>query len=73
MSYVPTPDHPNRNFDNPDALILRDANNFVHRVVGYIPPVLNETEGKDHDGFVIEMIADFFGEHSRKFSEWLKQ
>ena len=54
MSYVPTPEHLDRNFDNPDALILRDANNFVHRVTGYIPHVLNGTEGKGQDGFVIE-------------------
>jgi hypothetical protein len=73
MSYVPTADHPNRNFDNPDAFILRDANNFVHRAVGYIPHVLSGTEGKGQDESVVEMIVDFFGEHSRKFSDWLKQ
>jgi hypothetical protein len=55
MSYVPTPAHPERGYDHPDPIILRDANNFVHRVVAYIPHILKGTERWRQDESIIEM------------------
>jgi hypothetical protein len=62
MSYVPTPAHPERDYDHPDPIILRDANNFVHRVVGYIQHILKGTEWWKQDEIVIEMIEHQFRE-----------
>lgn len=61
-SYIPTPEYPNRDFAHPDPIILRDANNFVHRIVGYIMHVLDGTEMEGQDESVIEMIEDQFRE-----------
>ena len=74
LSYVSTPDHPNRNFANPDAVILRDANNFVHRVVGYISHVLEGTERNGQGESVMEMIEEYFRGRgaSHLLGKWLK-
>jgi|GEM_PF-1611643 len=61
-SYIPTLEYPSRDFAHPDPIILRDANNFVHRIVGYIMHVLDRTEMEGQDESVIEMIQDQFGE-----------
>jgi hypothetical protein len=61
-SYVATPVHPERDYDHPDPIILRDTNNFVHRVVGYIPHILTGTEWWQQDESVIAMIEYQFRE-----------
>jgi hypothetical protein len=73
-SYVQTADQPERTYEHPDGIILRDANNFVHRVTGYIPHVLKGTEGVGQDASVIEMIAEYFGEHKLApyLDKWLE-
>src|SRR5262249_31708579 len=62
VSYVPTPAHPERDYDRPDPIILRNVNNFVHRVVGYIMHVLKGTERRD-DESMVQMIE-------QQFEEW---
>jgi hypothetical protein len=73
-SYVQTADHSERTYDRPDGIILRDANNFVHRVTGYIPHVLKGTEGVGQDASVIEMIVEYFGERKLDayVNKWLE-
>jgi hypothetical protein len=70
-SYISTPAHPARNFEYPDAIVLRDANNFVHRVTGYIMHVLDRSEGTGQDESVIEMIVAWFGPTRPEPSNWL--
>ena len=72
-SYVPSADHPERNHDHPDAIILRDANSFVHRVTGYMMHVLKGTEMAGQDESVIMMIEDHYRERGlgSLLSEWL--
>jgi hypothetical protein len=71
-SYVPSSDHPERNYDHPDPIILRDANNFVHRVTGYMMHVLEETEMAGQDQSVMMMIEDHYREWGLGYwlSEW---
>jgi len=73
-SYIPTPDYPDRNFSNPDAAILRDANNFVHRVVGCIGHVLEGTEWNGEHEYIVGMIEEYFHERgaSHVLAKWLK-
>lgn len=73
-SYAPTDAHPERTYDHPDAAILRDANNFVHRVTGYMMHVLDSTEMDGQDESVMEMIEYHFREHglSHWLSKWLE-
>jgi hypothetical protein len=59
-SYIPTSSNPERTFENPDAILLRDANNFIHRVTGYLMHVLDGTDNAEQDEFVIEMIEGRF-------------
>jgi hypothetical protein len=61
-SYELCGDHPERNYDHPDAVILRDANNFVHRVTGYITHVLERTEMAGQDESVMAMIEHQYRE-----------
>ena len=68
-SYVTDNAHPERNYYNPDPIILRDANNFVHRVTGYIMHVLDSTEGDGQDESVMIMIEEHFRE--RGLFGWL--
>jgi hypothetical protein len=72
-SYVTTDAHPERNYEHPDAIILRDANNFVHRVTGYISHVLDGTEGEGQDASVMSMIAEHFHKHqlAHYLPKWL--
>jgi hypothetical protein len=72
-SYASSADHPERNFDHPDAIILRDTNNFVHRVTGYIMHVLDRTEMAGQDESVIAMIERYYQERGlgSLLSEWL--
>lgn len=71
VSYVPDDTHPERNYANPDPIILRDANNFVHRVTGYIMHVLDSTEMDGQDKSVMAMIEEHFREHG--LAEWLQK
>jgi hypothetical protein len=73
-SYVATEVHPDRNYDHPDAVTLRDANNFIHRVTGYIMHVLDGTEREGQDASVMAMIAEHFRERqlSRYLRQWLE-
>ena len=57
-SYCPSAARPERNYDRPDAVILRDANNFVHRVTGYIMNVLEGAEMAGQDESVMAMIEN---------------
>jgi hypothetical protein len=70
MSYVPTPAHPNRDYDHPDAVILRDANNFVHRVVGYIPHVLKGTIGRGRKGRRHDRTHDPSSTSKKTLDQW---
>jgi hypothetical protein len=74
-SYCPSVAHPERNYDHPDAIILRDANNFVHRVTGYITHVLARAEIAGQDESVIAMIEHYFREFglTSHLSRWLAQ
>ncbi|CAN7265493.1 hypothetical protein LJR220_001200 [Bradyrhizobium sp. LjRoot220] len=72
-SYATSVDHPERDYDHPDAIILRDANNFIHRVVGYIMHVLDGTEMAGQDESVMIMIEDHYRERNLGdlLTEWL--
>ena len=63
-----------QNYDEPDGLRLRDINEFVHRVTGYIPHVLDGSELSGQDASVIEMIIQHFRAHGRehRLLEWLR-
>ena len=72
-SYCPSADHPERNFDHPDAVMLRDANNFVHRVAGYIMHVLDRTAMVGQDESIMAMIEHYYRERESRglLLEWL--
>ena len=72
-SYVPDKNYPGRDYEHPDGVILRDANNFVHRVAGYMMHVLNRTEGEGQDASVMGMILDYFrARHLERYlNQWL--
>jgi hypothetical protein len=73
-SYISTKEYPERNFENPDGPMLRDANNFVHRVTGYMMHVLDSSEMEGQDASVIAMIAEHF-EHEKidhYLTQWLQ-
>ena len=53
---------PERSYDHPEGIILRDANEFVHRVVGYMMQVLNRTEMTGQDESVLAMIENYYRE-----------
>ena len=74
-SYAPSDAYPDRDYDHPDAIILRDANNFVHRVTGYIPHVLYKSEGQGQDASVMTMVLEYFQERGieRHLAEWLER
>jgi hypothetical protein len=59
-AYVRDENHPERDYEHPDGAILRDANNFVHRVTGYMMHVLGKTEMEGQDNSVMMMIAEHF-------------
>jgi hypothetical protein len=60
--------------NQPDGLLLREINEFAHRVTGYIPHVLDGTEGVGQDASVMEMIVQHFRAHGRehRLVEWLR-
>jgi len=62
------------NYEHPDGVRLRNANEFVHRVSGYIMHVLNSTEGDGQDAFVIAMIVENAKASGRedKLVDWLR-
>src|SRR5580704_9794076 len=62
-SYVSSEAHPERDFEHPDGITLRDANNFVHRVTGYMMHVLDGSEGEGQDASVMMMIVEQFREY----------
>ena len=72
-AYVPDENYPERNYEHPDGVILRDANNFVHRVAGYMMHVLDRTEGEGQDASVMTMIVEHFRARGieRYLSQWL--
>jgi hypothetical protein len=74
-AYAPTAAHPDQVLDRSDAITLRDAINFVHRVVGFIPHVLSGTEGKGQDQSVMEMIEYYFEMQgsTHLLIKWLKK
>ena len=47
-------------YEHPDGAILRKANEFVHRVTGYIGHVLDGSEGEGQDASVMAMIEEYF-------------
>lgn len=49
-----------RNYDNPDAHVLRDANNFIHRVTGYIMSALTHSEMAGQDESMMRMIEGYY-------------
>jgi hypothetical protein len=55
--------NPDQLLNRSDAITLRDAINFVHHVVGYIPHDLSGTEGKGQNRPVIEMTEYYFEMH----------
>jgi hypothetical protein len=73
-AYAPTAANPDQLLDRSDAITLRDAINFVHRVVGYIPHVLSGTEGEGQDKSVMEMIEYYFEVQgsTKQLVKWLK-
>ena len=72
-SYCPSDAHPAMRFEHPDSVILRDANNFVHRVTGYISHVLQHTEMAGQDESVVAMIEHYYQERGAyiRLSKWL--
>jgi hypothetical protein len=53
--------------------MLRDANNFVHRVAGYTMTVLIGAEGEGQDASVMQMIDEYFrAQHlESQLNRWL--
>ena len=64
-------------YRNPDGAKLRDFNEFVHRVTGYIPHVLDRSEGVGQDASVMAMIFDFYGAatpaREKQLADWLEK
>ena len=60
-------------YDKPDGVLLRRANEFVHRVTGYIGHVLDGTELEGQDASVMEMIVEHLRSNGResRLGEWL--
>lgn len=62
-------------YEHPDGIALRNTNEFVHRVTGYITHVLNGSEGEGQDAPVIAMIVH----HSKaagyesRLADWLRK
>jgi hypothetical protein len=73
VSYINDAQHPERAYDHPDGVILRDANNFVHRVTGYIMHALDGSEGEGQDAYVITTIQEYFQARGmdKRLYEWL--
>ena len=63
------------NYDSPDGIVLRHFNEFVHRVTGYIPHVLNQTELPGQDASVIAMIVEEYRARGLedRLTEWLRR
>jgi hypothetical protein len=63
-----------RDYEHPEGVLLRKANEFVHRVTGYIMHVLNGTEGDGQDASVIAMIVENAKASGREaqLAEWLR-
>ncbi len=61
-AYAPCAADPERSYDHPEGIILRDANEFVHRVAGYVPHVLKRTETAGQDESVLAMIENYYRE-----------
>ncbi|HYI29564.1 MAG TPA: hypothetical protein VD863_17115 [Bradyrhizobium sp.] len=59
-AYTSCAAHPERSYDRPEGIILRDANEFVHRVAGYVPQVLDRTETPGQDQSVLAMIENYY-------------
>jgi hypothetical protein len=62
-------------YERPDGVILRNANEFVHRVTGYITHLLNGSEGEGQDAPVMAMIvhhSNLAGYESR-LADWLRR
>jgi hypothetical protein len=62
------------NYDLPDGVRLREANEFVHRIAGYIPHVLNGTEMGGQAESLIAMIFEEMPGRLRheQWIEWLR-
>lgn len=60
-------------YERPHGVLLRKANEFVHRVTGYIPHVLDGSEGEFQDASVMAMIDEYFRVRhlERHLAEWL--
>ena len=73
IAYAPDENYPERNYEHPDGVILRHANNFVHRVTGYMMHVLDRTEAEAQDASVMTMIAEHYRacRIERYLSQWL--
>jgi hypothetical protein len=65
------------NYEHPDGIVLRKANEFVHRVTGYIMHVLDGTEGKGQDTSVIAMIFEVYGAgnklREKQLADWMRK
>ena len=72
-AYKSIPAHPERSYDHPDPIALRDANEFIHRVAGYMSHVLKRSEGLGQDKSVMNMIEQVFRDWgiSHRLEAWL--
>jgi hypothetical protein len=71
MATVAARDSYAQDYEHPSGVMLRTANEFVHRVTGYIPHVLYGSEGKNQDASVMVMIDEYFQAH--RLERWLPE
>jgi hypothetical protein len=59
---------------HPDGITLRNANEFVHRITGYITHVLMSSEMEGQDASVMNMIAhnSKAAGYEAKLADWLR-
>jgi hypothetical protein len=64
-----------KDYDHPDGVLLREYNEFVHKVTGYIPHVLDGSEMVGQDDSVMAMIFELYGAGNRarqkRLADWL--
>ena len=65
-----------QDYANPDAVTLRKANEFVHRLTGYMMHVLDHSEMRGQDASVMAMIFELYcagdSERESQLCEWLE-
>ena len=64
-------------YRTPDGARLREFNEFIHRVTGYIPHVLDGSEGEGQDASVMAMIVEFYASLKKgregRLAAWLEK